>query len=118
MTITVSQDETIARLNDRCRMGLDRTARIVITRNCLSSFANLDRPAEVIIAQAKLMRAFRSCEFSRDSPERDMAWLTLGDVRLMMKIDYFDESLEWGSPDPADATVTRRIMTIMLTEDY
>ena len=118
MTVTVSSDETIARLNDRCRMGLDRTARVVITRNCLSSFADLDRPAEVIIAQARIMRAFRSCAFSDDSPERDMAWITLDDVRLMIKIDYFDESLEWGSPDPADAAVTRRVMTIMLPEDY
>jgi hypothetical protein len=27
--------EQIARLNDRTRLGLDRSARVVITRNCL-----------------------------------------------------------------------------------
>jgi hypothetical protein len=118
MTLTASRTDIIARLNDRCRMGLDRTARIVITRNCLGTFADLNHPAEVIVAQARLMRAFRACKFSQDSPEHDMAWITLGDVRLMMKIDYYDETMEWGSPDPADAAVTRRVMTIMLTEDY
>jgi hypothetical protein len=30
--------EQIARLNDRTRLGLDRTARVVITRNCLDDW--------------------------------------------------------------------------------
>jgi hypothetical protein len=36
----------------------------------------------------------------------------------MFKIDYYDKSLEFGSPDPADPTVTERIITIMLAEEY
>jgi ribosomal protein L15E len=31
--------EQIARLNDRTRLGLDRSARVVITRNCLERLA-------------------------------------------------------------------------------
>lgn len=118
MTATTCQNETIARLNDRLRHGLDRTGKVVITRNCLGSFADLDHPAEVIVAQTRLMRAFRTCEFSDDSPEHDMAWITVGDIRVMMKIDYYDTAMEWGSLDPADAAVTCRVMTIMLPEDY
>ena len=36
----------------------------------------------------------------------------------MFKIDYYDKSLEFGSPDPADPIVTERIITIMLAEEY
>jgi hypothetical protein len=35
--------EQIARLNDRTRLGLDRSARIVITRNCLERLAERGR---------------------------------------------------------------------------
>jgi hypothetical protein len=34
--------EQIARLNDRTRLGLDRSARVVITRNCLERLAEAE----------------------------------------------------------------------------
>lgn len=33
------------------------------------------------------------------------------------RIDYYDAALEYGSEDPADASITRRVLTIMLRED-
>jgi len=50
--------------------------------------------------------------------EHDFAALDFDGTPVMFKIDYFDKSLEFGSPDPADPTVTERIITIMLAEEY
>lgn len=111
--------ETIARLNDRTRLGLDRTARVVITRNCLESLAETEgAPEEPILLQASLMAAFRRCVFSEDSPERDFAAIEFLGRKVWMKIDYYDAAMEFGSPDPADASLTTRVMTILLPEDY
>jgi len=109
--------EQIARLNDRTRLGLDRTARVVITRNCLARLAE-GAPEEPIVLQARLMAAFRHCTFSEDSPERDFAAIEFLGRKVWMKIDYYDAAMEFGSEDPADASVTTRVMTILLPEDY
>jgi len=38
--------------------------------------------------------------------------------RIMFKLDAYDENLEYGSPNPADPKVTRRVMTILLASEY
>lgn len=34
------------------------------------------------------------------------------------KIDYFDRDMRKGSPDPADANLTTRVLTIMRSDEY
>jgi hypothetical protein len=109
--------ETIARLNDRVRHGLDRTAKVMMTSNLLAHLSDGTGPSR-ILAQATLMKALRSCTFSPDSPERDFARFEVDGVTVLMKIDYFDPALEYGSENPADASVTRRVLTLMAREDY
>ena len=38
--------------------------------------------------------------------------------KVFWKIDYYDPSMYFGSSDPADESLTRRVMTIMLAEEY
>lgn len=108
----------IAALNDRCRQGLDRNARIVVTRTCLGRLAHGECRALEVIAQAKLMAAVRNYHFgAEDGPERDRGEFTVGTETVRFKIDYYDAALEYGSEDPANAAITTRVLTIMLPED-
>ena len=37
---------------------------------------------------------------------------------IFFKIDYFAKALNAHSPDPSDPSVTERVITIMLAEEY
>jgi len=113
----VDRIEVIALLNDRARMGLDPTARIVFTRNCLAAFCEPDSIGAVLV-QAELMAAFRRCSFREDSPERDFASIEYRGQKVWLKVDYYDGALEFGSEDPADPSVTTRVLTILLPSDF
>ena len=38
--------------------------------------------------------------------------------RIFWKIDYYDPTLREGSPAPENVAVTRRVITVMLAEEY
>lgn len=50
--------------------------------------------------------------------EHDFGALSIVGHRIFWKIDYYDESLEYGSPDPTDPLVTARVITVMLASEY
>jgi hypothetical protein len=50
--------------------------------------------------------------------EHDFGAIDEGGVRCFWKIEYYDRATEMGSPDPADPSVTTRVLTIMLGDEY
>ena len=50
--------------------------------------------------------------------EHDFGALEVEGERLFFKIDYYDHDLSAHSPDPADPSVTKRLLTIMLADEY
>jgi hypothetical protein len=50
--------------------------------------------------------------------EHDFGIFELDGVSLNWKIEYYDANLHHGSPNPADPAVTRRVLTVLLAEEY
>lgn len=73
-------------------------------------------------AVCRLLSAIRAFDhFSADNDpweEHDFGAVVVDDQRVFWKIDYYDRSLEQGSPNPADPDVTHRALTIMLADEY
>ena len=50
--------------------------------------------------------------------EHDFGLIEGGEVRCFWKIDYYDLDMDLMSPDPANPSVTMRVLTVMLAEEY
>ena len=57
------------------------------------------------------------CHANDPHEEHDFGAFDADGQRVFFKIDYYDESLTYHSPDPADPSVTKRVITIMLAEE-
>src|SRR3954467_422664 len=99
-------------LNDQLRRSLTG-GMLVMTKGIIALGAK--RQMAILSAIA----AFDSFD-AEDDPygEHDFGALTVEGERIFFKIDYLDRGLTGHSPDPADATVTARVLTVMLAEEY
>lgn len=65
------------------------------------------------------VRNFSSFDESNDPyGEHDFGSLRMNDQTVFWKFDYYDVDLQIASTDPADPTVTVRVLTIMLADEY
>lgn len=58
------------------------------------------------------------CTANDPHSEHDFGAFSFEGVQVFFKIDYFDKNLNIHSPDPADPTVTERVITLMLATEY
>lgn len=50
--------------------------------------------------------------------EHDCAVMEIAGERIIWKIDYYDRSQTYLSPDPANPKVTLRVLTVMFAHEY
>src|SRR5579862_3450997 len=50
--------------------------------------------------------------------EHDFGAIEVEGRKLFWKIDYYDPRMKGGSDDPANLALTRRVLTIMLADEY
>jgi hypothetical protein len=58
------------------------------------------------------------CHANDPYEEHDFGSFEADRHRIFFKIDYYDKALACHSPDPSDPSVTERVITIMLAEEY
>lgn len=107
-----SHTEEIRRLNDELRTQF-RGGKVMLTTGVTA----LGEMAVVEILNA--IAAFD--DFTADNDphgEHDCALLDWQEERIMFKIDYYDQNLKYLSDNPADPSVTTRVMTVMLASEY
>ena len=109
----LTKTERIRMLNDAFRTGRRKDGTVVIT-------AGVQAIGPDFVAEArKAVAAFNDFNADNDPHgEHDFGAITVQDEKLFFKIDYYDLDLSAHSPDAADPTVTKRVLTIMLASEY
>ena len=75
--------------------------------------------AEAVALIVKTISVYDDFCHANDPPkEHDFGSLEADGRTIFFKIDYYDKSLTYQSPDAADRSVTERVITIMLAEEY
>jgi hypothetical protein len=75
--------------------------------------------AEAVARIVKTIAVFDDfCHANDPHEEHDFGSFEADGQMIYFKIDYFDQNLSMHSPDPADPSVTHRVITIMLAEEY
>ena len=100
----------IAALNDHARQTFTG-CRVVVTRGIEA----LDNVPEVL----DQVRVFDQFTPSNDPyGEHDFGSFIHADNTIFWKFDYFDLDMIMHSLDPSDPTVTARVLTVMLADEY
>ena len=116
---TTEQTTRIRELNDQLRTASEPLGALILNGSLAITASIANRGNAFIDRCVAAVRSFDA--FTEDNDphgEHDMAFLDVDGERIFFKVDYYDTNLEWRSPDPADAGVTRRVLTIGLAEDY
>ena len=99
-------------LNDELRQHLTGgTAVITLGVAALGSAA-----VERIVKTIAVFDDF--CHANDPHEEHDFGSFEADGTTIFFKIDYFDRDLSMHSFDPADSSVTQRVITIMLADEY
>lgn len=110
MTTNEPNTSAIARLNDCFR-------RHPGSNWMMTPGVQAKGPVFALCATSAVSAFEASTEDNDPHGEHDFGAFELDGEHLFWKIDYYDKHLHFGSPDPSDPIVTRRVLTIMLASE-
>ena len=102
----------IRELNDAFRTSFIG-GRIMLTNGVTSL------PPRISVAVLQGVKTFQT--FTKDNDpnaEHDFGSIIIDGAKFFWKIDYYDASSQFGSPDPSDPAITSRVLTIMCADEY
>jgi Protein of unknown function (DUF3768) len=109
---TQTKTHSIRDLNDNLRQTLTGGTAVMTP-----GIAALGR--EAVQRIVKTIAVFDDfCHANDPHEEHDFGSFEAEGHVIYFKIDYFDNDLVYHSPDPSDPAVTRRVITIMLADEY
>jgi hypothetical protein len=122
----MTRAKRIAQLNDLARRAMGVACVVVATEGILAlSEADQSRLRELVgtfDAFTPDNDPYGEHDFGAIYQGVDGVWSTSRPVDVAVtvfwKIDSYDRELQFGSEDPADPAVTRRVLTIMLASEY
>ncbi len=104
--------DRIRELNDQLRKTLTG-GKIMLTNGVVA----LGPEAQPLIMEA--LKRYEDFDADNDPyGEHDFGMIVVDGQKLLFKIDYYDLDLTYHSPDPADPSVTTRVLTVMLANEY
>lgn len=107
-----TKTEQIRTLNDRLRQNFSQGTAVIT--NGIAALG-----AEAVARIVKTIAVYDDfCHANDPYEEHDFGAFEADGHTVFFKIDYYDKNMEFHSLDPADPTVTERVITIMLAEEY
>jgi hypothetical protein len=107
-----TKTEAIRALNDELRQNL-------ATGTALMTAGVAALGAEAVARIVKTIAVYDDfCHANDPYEEHDFGSFEVDGHSLFFKIDYYDKALTYHSPDPSDPSVTERVITIMLADEY
>ena len=109
----------IRELNNALRSGREYAGVLITKRELMITPGVAARGDEFITRALEVVRMFGDFSEANDPyGEHDFGKFEVDGYGLLWKIDYYDSNLQYGSADPADAALTKRVLTILLAEEY
>ena len=109
-----SKTEQIRTLNDQLRHNLSADISTAVITTGVAALGD-----EAVARIVKTIAVYDDfCHDNDPYEEHDFGAFEADGHTIFFKIDYFDPTLTWHSDDPADPSITHRVITIMLAEEY
>ncbi|UXS31897.1 DUF3768 domain-containing protein [Agrobacterium tumefaciens] len=110
--MTTTQTDRIRELNDIFRTTW-LTGKVLMTSGIKSL------PDAIQSSIVEVVQRFDAFTSDNDPHgEHDFGVVIVEGHNVFWKIDYYDQTLQYGSENPANPAVTKRVLTIMLAEEY